>query len=111
MAVRPLAVLLFVAALALPAGDAAAQDFNLPRFTLQRDSLFFPRDPVDPDVAARLIAERMGELLGQPVVVENRGGSGGNIGGEMAARAAPDGHTLLMGVTGLLAGQGLLKTG
>ncbi|CAA9231431.1 MAG: BUG/TctC family periplasmic protein [uncultured Acetobacteraceae bacterium] len=54
------------------------------------------------DVAARLIAERMGELLGQPVVVENRGGSGGNIGGEMAARAAPDGHTLLMGVTGLL---------
>ena len=55
------------------------------------------------DIAARLLAERMGELLGQPVVVENRGGSGGNIGGEMAARAAPDGHTLLMGVTGLLA--------
>jgi len=55
------------------------------------------------DVAARLIADRMGELLGQPVVVENRGGSGGNVGGEMAARAAPDGHTLLMGVTGLLA--------
>ena len=54
------------------------------------------------DIAARLIADRMGELLGQPVVVENRGGSGGNIGGEMAARAAPDGHTLLMGVTGLL---------
>ena len=55
------------------------------------------------DVAARLIADRMGELLGQPVVVENRGGSGGNIGGEMVARAVPDGHTLLMGVTGLLA--------
>jgi tripartite-type tricarboxylate transporter receptor subunit TctC len=54
------------------------------------------------DIAARLIADRMGELLGQPVVVESRGGSGGNIGGEMAARAAPDGHTLLMGVTGLL---------
>jgi tripartite-type tricarboxylate transporter receptor subunit TctC len=54
------------------------------------------------DIAARLIAERMGEILGQPVVVENRGGSGGNIGGEMVARAPPDGHTLLMGVTGLL---------
>ena len=45
----------------------------------------------------------MGEVLGRPVVVENRGGSGGDIGGELAARAAPDGHTLLMGVTGLLA--------
>lgn len=54
------------------------------------------------DVAARLIAEQMGERLGQPVIVENRGGSGGNIGGEMVARALPDGHTLLMGVTGLL---------
>jgi tripartite-type tricarboxylate transporter receptor subunit TctC len=54
------------------------------------------------DVAARIIAEQMSERLGQPVIVENRGGSGGNIGGEMVARAAPDGHTLLMGVTGLL---------
>jgi len=54
------------------------------------------------DVAARIIADHMGETLGQPVVVENRGGSGGNIGGEMVARAAPDGHTILMGVTGLL---------
>jgi tripartite-type tricarboxylate transporter receptor subunit TctC len=54
------------------------------------------------DVAARIVAEPMGERLGQPVIVENRGGSGGNIGGEMVARATPDGHTLLMGVTGLL---------
>ncbi|NCY25918.1 MAG: tripartite tricarboxylate transporter substrate binding protein [Alphaproteobacteria bacterium] len=54
------------------------------------------------DVASRLIAERMSEILGQPVIVENRGGSGGNIGGEMVARAVPDGQTILMGVTGLL---------
>jgi tripartite-type tricarboxylate transporter receptor subunit TctC len=54
------------------------------------------------DVAARLIADRMGEILGQPVVVENRGGSGGNIGAELVVRAPPDGHTILMGVTGLL---------
>ncbi|WP_424139475.1 Bug family tripartite tricarboxylate transporter substrate binding protein [Roseomonas chloroacetimidivorans] len=54
------------------------------------------------DVAARIIAERMGTLLRQPVVVENRGGSGGNIGAELVARAAPDGHTILMGGTGVL---------
>ena len=55
------------------------------------------------DVAARIIADRMGETLGQPVIVENRGGSGGNIGGDIVAKASPDGHTMLMGVTGLLA--------
>ena len=55
------------------------------------------------DVAARIIADRMGETLGQPVIVENRGGSGGNIGGDLVAKAPPDGHTILMGVTGLLA--------
>lgn len=54
------------------------------------------------DVAARILSDQMGERLGQPVIVENRGGSGGNIGGEIVARATPDGHTLLMGVTGLL---------
>jgi len=54
------------------------------------------------DVAARIVSDQMGEKLGQPVVVENRGGSGGNIGGEIVVRAPADGHTLLMGVTGLL---------
>ncbi len=55
------------------------------------------------DVAARVVSDAMGEKLGQPVVVENRGGSGGNIGGEMVARAPADGHMLMMGVTGLIA--------
>jgi tripartite-type tricarboxylate transporter receptor subunit TctC len=54
------------------------------------------------DVAARLIGDAMGEKLGQPVIVENRGGSGGNIGAEIVVRSPPDGHTLLMGTTGLL---------
>jgi tripartite-type tricarboxylate transporter receptor subunit TctC len=54
------------------------------------------------DVAARVVSDAMGEKLGQPIVVENRGGSGGNIGGEMVARAPADGHTLMMGVTGLI---------
>jgi tripartite-type tricarboxylate transporter receptor subunit TctC len=46
------------------------------------------------DVIGRIVAQRLGEALGQQVVVDNRGGAGGTIGTEMAAKAAPDGYTL-----------------
>jgi tripartite-type tricarboxylate transporter receptor subunit TctC len=52
------------------------------------------------DILSRLVADRIAQRLGQPVVIENRGGAGGNIGAEAAARAAPDGYTIVMGVVG-----------
>ncbi len=52
------------------------------------------------DILARIIAQGMGAELGQSVVVDNRAGAGGNIGGQVAARAPADGYTLFMGTVG-----------
>lgn len=55
------------------------------------------------DFVARIIQPRLVELLGQTIVIENRAGAAGNIGVEVAARASPDGHTLLLGNVGTMA--------
>src|SRR5258705_9920299 len=49
------------------------------------------------DIVGRVVAQKLGEALGQSGLVENRGGASGNIGTEFAAHAAPDGYTILMG--------------
>ena len=48
------------------------------------------------DIVTRVVAAKLNEMWGQQVVVDNRAGAGGNIGGELAAKSAPDGYTLFM---------------
>ena len=52
------------------------------------------------DIVAREVGKKMSDLLGQPVIIDNRGGAGGTIGADMAAKSPPDGYTLLMGAGG-----------
>ncbi len=55
------------------------------------------------DVTARILAERMSVTLGQQVIVDNRAGAGGNIGADLVAKSNPDGYTILMATTGVMA--------
>ncbi len=76
------------------AGAALAQSDAFPTKPIRIIVPFAPGGSVD--LISRLISPKMSEALGQTVIVDNRAGASGNIGSEMVARAAPDGHTLLM---------------
>src|SRR5207302_1099823 len=80
-------------ACALLIGDAHAQE-AYPSKPLRMILPFPPGGGTD--ILGRLIADRLAAGLGQPVVTENRGGAGGNVGAEAAARAAPDGYTIVL---------------
>src|SRR5205814_1674558 len=54
------------------------------------------------DLMARMLAEKLSGPLGQPVIVDNRPGAGGNIGAEHAAKSAPDGYTVLIAASGIV---------
>jgi len=56
-----------------------------------------------PDIVGRALASRLQEAMGQPFVVENRSGAGGNVGADVVAKSAPDGYTLLVSTTGVFA--------
>src|ERR1051325_533359 len=81
--------------------DAGARAAEYPVRPVTLIVAFTPGGPSD--VLARIVGKKLEQILGQPFVIENRPGAGGNLAAELAARAAPDGYTLLMGNNSVLA--------
>lgn len=88
-------------ALALLATAIGAQAQAYPNKPIRLICPFPPGGAVD--IASRAAAHTLSQLLGQPVTVDNRPGAGGNIGAEITAKSAPDGYTLLMTTSGIMA--------
>lgn len=105
---RQAAAVILASSMAAVSGGVAAQAY--PTKSMRLIVPFPPGGATD--VTGRFIAQKLGEALGQQVVVENRPGASGTIGLDVAAKAAPDGHTLALGHTGSLAiAVHLVKTG
>jgi tripartite-type tricarboxylate transporter receptor subunit TctC len=85
--------------LLLPASPASAEDFPARQLRL---IVPFPAGGPS-DIIARVIGQRMSEIIKQPVIIDNRGGQGGVLGTEVLAKAAPDGYTIALSSAGALA--------
>ena len=86
--------LLSMACLAIAVSPAFAQGWPTKTVTI-----VVPAAPGGPsDILGRMLADKLRERFGQPFIIENRGGAGGNLGAAAVARATPDGHTLLLTV-------------
>jgi tripartite-type tricarboxylate transporter receptor subunit TctC len=83
----------------LAPSSAAAADYPTRTVTI---AVGFPPGGAS-DILARIVANKLSALLGQPFVVDNRPGAGGNVAGEVVAHAPPDGYTLLLGNNAILA--------
>ena len=79
-------------------GSALAQKASYPTKPIRIFVAYTPAGATD--ILARAVGQKMTEHWGQPVIIENRPGAAGNIGTEMAARATPDGYTLIMATAG-----------
>jgi len=95
---RMFIVMLGSALLAGFCGTALAQKTSYPTKPIRIFVAYTPAGATD--ILARAVGQKMTEHWGQPVIIENRPGAAGNIGTEMAARATPDGYTLIMGTAG-----------
>jgi tripartite-type tricarboxylate transporter receptor subunit TctC len=90
-----------LAGLALIWAAAATQAADYPVRPVTLAVAFTPGGPSD--VLSRIVGKKLEQLLGQPFIIENRPGAGGNVAAEQVARAPADGHTLLMGNNSILA--------
>ena len=106
---RLLCSALIVAGTALLARPVTAQNTSAP-YPSKPITLLVPAAPGGTsDITARLVGSKLGDVLGQPVVVTNKAGAGGNIGTAQAAQSAPNGYTLLIGNTTMVISPALYR--